>query len=353
MIETKVFALEPSAPDHAAITLAATCLQEGGLVAFPTETVYGLGANALMPSAIEKIYWAKGRPSNNPLIVHLARLDQLEQVAVNIPPVTWALAEHFWPGPLTFVLPRHADVPAAVSAGRDTIAVRIPAHPVALALLEAAAVPVAAPSANRSTRPSATSAQHVIADLGGRVDVILDAGMASIGVESTVIDLTRETPLLLRPGGVSLEDLQALVPSLVRYVPDHDSDEATAEPVSPGMLYKHYAPKAKVLLYEGDDRAVLTRMRADAIALQATGQRVGLLLPEDAIATFDAADTVIESVGRRGDLDSLAFTLFAHLRALDAQNVDVILVQQVPNTGLGAAIADRLSRASEGNLIKV
>lgn len=353
MIQTKVFQVEGNTSATAeGLTVAAACLQDGGLVAFPTETVYGLGANALIPSAIEKIYWAKGRPSNNPLIVHFADLAQLSALAVNVPQVAWDLAERFWPGPLTFVLPRNPAVPALVSAGRETIAVRIPAHPVALALLELAAVPVAAPSANRSTRPSATSAAHVLADLGGRVDVILDAGMASIGLESTVIDLTHETPLLLRPGGVSLETLREVLPNIVRYLPEGQTD-ADAEPVSPGLLYKHYAPKAKVLLFEGEDSAVTVRMLLEVAQQQAQGQRVGLLLVEQAIADFEGLDVVIEPLGPRGDLETLAHTLFAHLRGLDAQNVDVILVQQVKNEGLGAAIADRLSRAAEGNLIKV
>lgn len=352
MIQTKVFQVNATAPTVASLQPAVACLRDGGLVAFPTETVYGLGANALNPAAIEKIYWAKGRPANNPLIVHFAALEQLTQLAVDIPPVAWQLAERFWPGPLTFVLARNPMIPASVSAGRETIAVRIPAHPVALALLKLAEIPVAAPSANRSTRPSATSAQHVLADLNGRVDVILDAGMAVIGVESTVLDLTRETPLLLRPGGVSLEALREVLPMVMRYVAG-EQDEINTEPVSPGLLYKHYAPRAKVLLFEGEEAAVLVRMQQEVTHQQAQGQRVGLLLPEQAIPQFEGLDVVIQSLGQRGDFSALAHTLFAHLRTLDEQDVDLILVQQVASTGLGAAIADRLSRAAEGKRILV
>src|SRR4051812_40352134 len=264
--KTIVIHVDPSAPDAAAIGRAAEVLLRGGLVAFPTETVYGLGANARDAAAVQRIFVAKGRPASDPLIVHIAALDQLDSVAKNVPALAHSLAQAFWPGPLTLVLQRRSAILATVSAGRDTVAVRIPDHAVPLALARAAGVPIAAPSANMFTRPSPTAAAHVLEDLHGRIDLLLDGGTTPIGLESTVLDLTGAQPALLRPGGVSMEALRQHIPDLV-FVPRYvENASAAAALASPGMLLKHYSPRAELLLFAGSPERALAAMRRAAQA---------------------------------------------------------------------------------------
>lgn len=350
---TRTLVLDPAAPDAAAIAEAARCLRAGGLVAFPTETVYGLGASAYSAAAVAGIYRAKGRPAHNPLIVHLAAAADLDAAAQAVPPAAWQLAAQFWPGPLTLVLRRAERVAANVSAGRDTVAVRVPAHPVARALIAAAGVPVAAPSANRFARPSATSAAHVLADLDGRIDLLLDAGPTPIGVESTVLDLTTPVPALLRPGGITLEALRAVLGDITAATALLPLDEAAAQPASPGMLSKHYSPEAPLLLYDGPFEAVTAALRAEAQARAAGGARVGLLLAAEDRPLLADLPAVIVTPGPRADPAQFARGLFAALRALDAQGVDVILARQFPAQGLGLALADRLLRAAAGRVIRI
>ena len=350
-IETQVLPIHPEQPEPDVIQQAADVLRAGGLVAFPTETVYGLGANALDAEAIAGIYEAKGRPANNPLIVHIASVDQLEQVAVEIPDVARRLAAAFWPGPLTLVLKRHARIPESVSLGRDTVAVRLPSHPVARALIEAAGVPVVAPSANRFTRPSATSAAHVYNDLGGSVDIILDGGPTPIGVESTVLDVTVDPPLLLRPGGVTIEALREHIPNVQRVSETIPVDDAGARPASPGMLSKHYSPQAELLLLSGPFEAVIDRMRQTASERTDAGQRVGLLVVDFEQSLFADLKLYVSVLGSTPE--QIAHQLFAALRDLDAQGVDVILARLMPPDGLGTTVNDRLLRAAEGKVIEV
>ncbi len=349
MTQTRIYPISPDQPDPEAIQAAAQVLRGGGLVAFPTETVYGLGANALSADAVARIFAAKERPASDPIIVHLADLGQLELVAVAPSPLVYRLAESFWPGPLTLVLCRAPAVPANVSAGRDTVAVRRPAHPVAQALLVAAGVPVAAPSANRFARPSATLAAHVVEDLQGRVDVILDAGPTPIGLESTVVDLTREPPAVLRPGGLAVEALRTLIPDLQvieRYL---QPQEAGLE--APGMLLKHYSPRAELRLFDGPYPSVIQRMRADAEALLRSGIRVGILCTDEERSAFHDLEIEIVQIGPRSDLAEIGRRLFQAMRALDAAGVDIILAHSLERSGLGAAIWDRLLRAAEGRVI--
>lgn len=352
-VVTRTLVLDPAAPDPAMIAEAARCLRAGGLVAFPTETVYGLGASAYSAEAVAGIFRAKGRPAHNPLIVHLADADGLDAVVQAVPPAARQLAAQFWPGPLTLVLLRAAAVAANVSAGRDTVAVRVPAHPVARALIAAAGVPVAAPSANRFARPSATSAVHVLADLDGRIDLLLDAGPTPIGVESTVLDLTTPVPALLRPGGVTLEALRAALGEVTAAAALLPLDAAGAPPASPGMLSKHYSPEAPLLLYDGPFAAVTAALRTEARARAAAGQRVGLLLADEDRPLLADLPAVIVTPGPRADAAQFARGLFAALRALDARGVDVILARQFPAQGLGLALADRLLRAASGRVIHV
>ncbi len=297
---TEILIVDAAAPDAAVIARAAARLREGGLVAFPTETVYGLGAHALDARAVARIFEAKGRPANDPLIVHVAAFEHVEALVSRVPAAAQALAARFWPGPLTLVMPRSAAVPDAVTAGLPTVAVRVPSHPVARALLEAARLPIAAPSANLFSRPSPTRASHVRDDLEGRVDIILDGGPTDVGLESTVLDLCGGVPTVLRPGAISLEALRDVLADVrLRDAPQRIGDPAAMP--SPGLLSKHYSPRAPLTLYEGAPRAVETRMKADAMAATAAGQKVGVL-----------------DFGRDPDLAAVASRLFATIRELDA-----------------------------------
>ena len=305
-----------------AIARAARYIRQGGLVAFPTETVYGLGADATSGLAVAAIFSAKGRPTFNPLIVHVASLDAAERIGV-FGAASRDVARLFWPGPLTLVVPRVAGSPVSdlATAGLDTIAIRIPDHPVALALMREADCPIAAPSANRSGRVSPTTAEHVAADLGDAVGMILDGGAAKIGIESTVLDMTGPRPRLLRPGGATREALEALLGRI-----ETGASADPARPASPGQLASHYAPSARLRLD--------CRTAAPGEALLAFGPNV----PPHIGPSLNLSTT--------GDLSEAAANLFAHLRALDATGVATIAVMAIPHSGLGLAIDDRLRRAA-------
>ena len=275
---TKHLPIDRLAPAAEAIALAGETIRAGGLVAFPTETVYGLGANAWDTQAVARIFHAKGRPSTDPLIVHIADMEQLSQVARAIPASARELCRRFWPGALTLVLPKANAIPANLTAGLDTVAVRMPDHAVALALLRNAGVPIAAPSANLFSRPSPTSAQHVLEDLAGHVDIVLDAGSTTIGLESTIVSLVDNPPRLLRPGGISLESLREIVPDL-RYEPQYIAEDGEAAP-APGTMLKHYAPRARIMLFQGaDDAAVHAAMRREIARQDNVGLLVTMTMP--------------------------------------------------------------------------
>ncbi len=340
--------VDEHSPDSEAIRLAAERLRAGGLVAFPTETVYGLGANALDPAAVHRIFEAKGRPASDPLIVHLYDLAWLPRVAQPGGPLAAILAEAFWPGPLTLVLPRQPDVPLAVTAGRDTVAVRVPSHPVARALLLAAGLPIAAPSANRFARPSPTTARHVLDDLDGRVDVVLDSGPVAIGVESTIVDLTCEPPALLRPGGAPPEALRRLLPDLILRADYLAVERGEAAP-APGMFLKHYSPRARVRLFSGPRAAVLQRMRV--IASSESG--VGILAVDEDVDALAGLPARFARLGPQSDPQGVARRLFAGLRDLDSAGAGQILARAPERDGLSLAIWDRLFRAAEGRIEEV
>jgi L-threonylcarbamoyladenylate synthase len=319
---TTLLTVSPSTPDAALLHRAAEALREGQTVAFPTETVYGLGANALEDAAVAKIFAAKGRPQFNPLIVHAYSFEALREHVV-VSPLAEDLAAHFMPGALTLILQRQktSKLSWLVSAGLESVAVRVPSHPVAQALLREAAVPVAAPSANTSGSVSATTPLHVMESLGGKIDLVLGAGRCPIGVESTILDLTRERPTLLRPGGVTRESLEAILGPIAVL------DVATNTPNAPGQLESHYAPNARVRLEAQNAK------------------------PDEAFLTFGPEFGVTGGKRRlnlssRGDLGEAAGNLFAMLRELDAADVQAIAVMPIPETGLGAAINDRLRRAA-------
>ena len=337
---------------------AARRLRAGELVVFPTETVYGLGAHALDPVAVAGIFAAKGRPSTDPLIVHVADTSALALLARDLPAAAQALAAHFWPGPLTLVLHKRDEVPGIVTAGLGTVAVRVPAHPVARALLIAAGVPVAAPSANRFSRPSPTTAAHVLADLDRQVDLVLDAGPTDIGVESTIVDCTVSPPVVRRAGGVPFDALAEVVPGL--RVADAVIDVREAQG-APGQLLRHYAPDARLTVYAGDPVAVVARLASEARAHVGRGSRVGVLAPEedlmalapDVAAAATRGRVMVASLGPRHDPAAAARLLFGALRRLDHERVDVIVAAGPARHGLGAAVWDRLRRAAEGRVIPV
>ena len=350
--ETRLLRASPEAID-----LAAGLIRAGELVAFPTETVYGLGADATNGDAVARIFSAKGRPTTDPLIVHVAATDQLARlVAGNLLPLAEALIAAFWPGALTLILPRHLQLPAAVSGGRMTVAVRMPDHPVALDLLRTASVPIAAPSANRFGHTSPTTAQHVYDDLAGRLPLILDGGPTALGVESTILDLTGARPQVLRPGGVSLEAIRHIAPDAVlisRYVAESGSVPATEGPQASGQRLIHYAPAAMLTVFDGDDEAARQAIRQAAAEQVAQGRRVGLLLTDADLMPLADLRLPYISLGDGDDLYGIAQRLFASLRALDSRELDVILARTVPDEGIGTAIRDRLLRAAAGRVIRV
>ncbi|MCW3488876.1 L-threonylcarbamoyladenylate synthase [Dethiobacter alkaliphilus] len=324
------------------IAQAGRILAGGGLVAFPTETVYGLGANALNGPAVENIFIAKGRPSDNPLIVHVDRAEKIRELAQNIPPEAWCLAEHFWPGPLTLVLPKQEIVPREVSGGLKTVAVRIPDHPVALAFLKAAGVPVAAPSANLSGRPSPTTAGHVLDDLAGRIDAVVDGGPCGVGVESTVLSIENGQPVVLRPGGITPEQISRVLGKVCAVAAwQEQSGDA---PPSPGLKYTHYAPQAPMYLLLGNPEAVAEKMQAMRDDFQARGQKVGLLLSRE-LSNRVTAD-VVEVLGERDRRAELAANLYGALRRLDETECDVILAEGYTDEGMGFALMNRMAKAA-------
>ncbi len=351
--ETEIWAVDPQYPDLALLARAAVRLCAGELVAFPTETVYGLGANALDAGAVARIFAAKERPAADPLIVHIADMSGLAEVAADWPALVAPLAAAFWPGPLTLVLPRGPAVPLAVTAGGDTVAVRMPAHPIAHGLIRAAGVPVAAPSANRFTRPSPTRAADVAADLAGRLPLILDGGPTLHGVESTVLDLTSDLPRLLRPGAIPLEQLRRLLPDLAAASAPGAINAAVLR--SPGTMLKHYAPQAELWLFDGPDPArVLAALAAAVTQVRAAGGRAGLLLTREAAGALGPAlpgpDLVWADLGAAADLPDQAHRLFAALRDLDSAGVTHIFAQAPAAHGLALTLRDRLIRAASGRV---
>ena len=330
--------VDPASPDPQIMADAAARLRVGELVAFPTETVYGLGANALDPDAVARIFAAKGRPSYNPVIVHVPHTEAARRVVTHWPDSAARLAAAFWPGPLTLVLPKTADIPDAVSAGLPLIGVRVPAHPIALALLRAARVPVAAPSANKSNQLSPTIAEHVMRGLADIEGIVLDGGSCSVGIESTVIDLSGEHPVLLRPGGLSVAALESVLGSKVHrlaYVPSADEPRR-----SPGALDRHYAPRAIVrMVPSGDAVALATTIDS----LRSDGAVIGVL----AYSNFDLPfreDVVVRMLPSRAE--PYASVLFAALHELDNVGVVAIVVEAVPDLAIWDAVRDRLKRAS-------
>ena len=328
------------------IQTAADLLRAGGLVGIPTETVYGLGANGLDPAAVGRIFQAKGRPQDNPLILHIPGADWLERYCRDIPAAAYELARRFWPGPLTRVLRRRANVPAQVTAGLDTVGMRCPAHPLCRAVIQAADVPVAAPSGNTSGRPSPTTAAHMLEDMDGRIDAILDGGPCSVGVESTIVDLTCTPPRLLRPGGITLEQLRAALgevavdPAVTRLM------GAGERPRAPGMKYRHYAPKAPVTVVTGEPERSAAYIAAHA------GPGDGVICFEEFLPMYAGGARPVMSLGPAGDKGEQARRVFDALRAFDHTAVSAIWAQCPDSGGIGLAVTNRLNKAAGFHIVE-
>jgi L-threonylcarbamoyladenylate synthase len=350
-MQTLRLAVDPhdlaSEASHSSLKRAAEILRGGGTVALPTETVYGLGANALDASAIAKIFVAKQRPSWDPLIVHISDLEMLRQVVSAVTVSAEKLIKAFWPGPLTLLLPKSNNIPDAVTANRPRVGVRMPQHPVAHALIREAGVPIAAPSANRFGRTSPTTAAHVAEDLEGRVDAILDSGETTHGLESTVIDVCEDPCIIYRPGIISFEQIRSAGVNAVMFcAPEKERASEPASLPSPGVGLRHYAPKAKLILIDGSGGAQITAFSNALRQAKQNGGTLGLMLPDAFEDSADARDTVIYRWGKWNDAEELAQRLFAGLRFLDKTGVTVILCPLPAGEGIGAAIRDRLLKAA-------
>ena len=330
------------------INEAGAIIKRGGLVAFPTETVYGLGANGMDEEAAAKIYAAKGRPSDNPLILHISDIGMLEDIVSEIPENARLLMDKFWPGPMTLVFKKKPGVPYGTTGGLDTVAVRYPAHNVALEIISAAGTPIAAPSANTSGRPSPTKASHVIEDMDGKIDMIVDGGEVGIGIESTIIDVTSEVPMILRPGYITKGMVEELIGQVqvdkVVIAKSIEEIGGDYKPKAPGMKYRHYAPKAELTMYEGDIENVVKKINSLSEIAVTEGKKVGIIATEETKNRYSVGKVV--SIGTRKDEASIAKGLYSILRDFDTMDVDVIYSETFYDDDLGQAIMNRLIKAA-------
>lgn len=344
-MDTIIYHLNSNEIDQSAIEKAGDIIKNGGLVAFPTETVYGLGGDAMNAKASAKIYEAKGRPSDNPLIAHIASLEMLDDLVEDVPEWSRKLMEAFWPGPMTLIFHKKNKVPDSTTGGLETLAVRFPNHPVAQALIKSAGTSIAAPSANISGRPSPTKGEHVIEDLDGRIDCIIDGGEVEVGIESTIIDCTGDAPMILRPGYITKEKIEDVVgettvdPSILEKIED-------VAPKAPGMKYKHYAPKADFVMYRGNANKVAEKIIGEANSKDA---KVGIITVDQHLNLYEGLvgeNVEVISLGDVDNLDSIAHALFNVLREFDEKQVEYIIGETIPEENLGTAIMNRLTKAS-------
>lgn len=349
-MKTEIIKINPQAIDMEAIERAGKILKNGGLVAFPTETVYGLGGDATNADASHKIYSAKGRPSDNPLIVHITNMKALEEMVAEVPQAAYTLAEHFWPGPLTMIFHKNEKIPYETTGGMDTVAVRMPSDVIARALIDASTGYIAAPSANTSGRPSPTKASHVADDLSGRIDMILDGGPVTIGLESTIVDLTEEVPMILRPGYITLEMLQEVLGE-VRVDPGLIAADSDRRPKAPGMKYRHYAPKADLKVVEGAAGAVVREINCRSKVLIAQNKKVGIIATDETKDLYDQG--IVISIGARDDEEAIARHLYGILREFDELGADAIFSESFAGAKMGQAIMNRLLKAAGHQVLEV
>lgn len=349
-METKVIRMDQDHIDMEVIQEAGEILKNGGLVAFPTETVYGLGGNALDEEAAGKIYQAKGRPSDNPLIIHIAEFSALGKIVTRVPEKAKRLAEKYWPGPLTMIFPKSSHVPYETTGGLETVAVRMPNHPLALALIRAGGGYVAAPSANTSGRPSPTCSSHVEEDMNGRIDMILDGGPVGIGLESTIVDFTEDIPTILRPGYINQEMLEQVI-GQVQMDRGLIAANSNVRPKAPGMKYRHYAPKAELFVVEGSQEKVQNKIRELVQARVEEGDQVGIIATDESAADYPLG--IVKSIGTRKDEESIARHLFGVLREFDDSGVSCIFSEAFDTPRMGRAIMNRLLKAAGQQKIQV
>ncbi len=348
MIETKIINMDLENIEKEKLNEAAQVLRDGGTVAFPTETVYGLGANALDEEAIKKIFKAKGRPSDNPLIVHISRVEELNGLVKKIPSKAKILMEKFWPGPLTIIFEKTDKIPYAITGGLETVAIRMPSHPIANELIHMAQVPVAAPSANISGKPSPTKGEHVIYDLNGKVDVIISGGSCDVGLESTVVDVTEE-PMILRPGGITKEQLEKVL-GVIKVDKAIETGDTNMVPKAPGMKYTHYSPKADVVIIEGALDDMVDYIKKLKLQKEKEGLSVGIMCTDE---TKDFYEGVCLSMGSRKDLSTIANHLFDILRKFDEKDIDIIFAESVEKKFLGHAVMNRMIKAAGYHVIQI
>ena len=350
-MQTKVVKIDSANIDDAAMKEACDLIRAGELVAFPTETVYGLGADALHPEASKKIYAAKGRPSDNPLIVHISKFEDLVSIAKEVPPQAKKLADAFWPGPLTMIFPKSDIVPYGTTGGLDTVAIRMPDHPVALELIRRSGVPIAAPSANTSGRPSPTKAEHVMEDLHGKIPMILDGGAVMVGVESTIIDFTEIVPVILRPGWITKESMEEFLGCEVLMNTSLKASDHGI-PRAPGMKYKHYAPKAEMVLVLGDDQEkVVNHINQLAKEQKEQGKKIGIIASDETKDLYQADEVV--SVGQRAHLETVTAHLYDVLREFDHKDVDMIYSEGFEGEPLSEAIMNRMVKAAGHEILRI
>lgn len=328
---------------------AGNIIKQGGLVAFPTETVYGIGANALDETSIRKIYEAKGRPSDNPLIMHICDESQVAEYVLNISDTAQKLMKAFWPGPLTLIFKKNNIVPSAITGGLDTVAIRMPSHPIAAAIIKYAGVPVAAPSANLSGKPSPTRGRHVIEDLKGRVDMIIDGGKSTLGLESTVLDVSSEKPCILRPGSITKTMIEDIIGS-VEY--DAHLSNSKEIPRAPGMKYKHYAPAGNLTIVSSEDESkVVAYINEQVDYLHQKNKKVGIITPSHTLTLFHSE--LVLSIGNINNPDEIGSNLFNILRKMDEQQIDEIFSFEYPGEEVSVAVMNRLMKAAGYSIIKV
>lgn len=348
-MNTKLYEIDINNIDAEKMQEAGDLIAAGELVGFPTETVYGLGGDGLHPDAAKKIYEAKGRPSDNPLIIHIAEVSDLDRVGKNVPEQARKLADAFWPGPLTMIVWKKDEVPFATTGGLNTVAVRMPNHPVALELIRRSGKLIAAPSANTSGRPSPTEASHVMGDLDGRIAMVLDGGPVGIGIESTIIDLTEPVPMILRPGYITPEMLSEVLGEEVIIDPGIIAADDTTKPKAPGMKYKHYAPKADMVIVDGEESAVVEKINALTKEAHANGKKVAVVATEETKDRY--ASDVVLNIGARQDEDSIARHMYKILRECDKLDVEVIFSESFKTPRIGQAIMNRLLKAAAHQVI--
>lgn len=350
MMKTKIIQIDENNINNAAAEEAGRILAEGGLVAFPTETVYGLGADGLNETAAKRIYAAKGRPSDNPLILHITSMEELVPLVREIPETAKALAEAFWPGPMTMIFQKSDLVPYGTTGGLDTVAVRMPSHPVARAVIKAAGTPIAAPSANTSGRPSPTKASHVVEDMDGKIDMIVDGGEVGIGLESTIIDVSEDTPTILRPGYITKEMLEQVIGGVALDRASLRQMAPGVHPKAPGMKYRHYAPKAELTIYRGSVPAAARAINEALRTAAAEGKRAGVICTEESAGLYEAP--VKKIIGTRTQPETIAHNLYDVLRAFDEEAVDCIFSESFDDSPLSGAIMNRLTKAAGHRIIE-